>query len=70
MEERELRSGQFSPMMRFILTDKERRLFSAQRMCFMSGMDDWIYIEYDKPIGKLSWQLVPVLGTDKFFELV
>ncbi len=69
-EERERRSGQFSPMMRFILTDKERRLFSAQRMCFMSGMDDWIYIEYDKPIGKLSRQLVPVLGTDEFFELV
>ena len=70
MEERERRSGQFSPMMRFILTDKEWRLFSAQRMCFMSGMDDWIYIEYDKPIGKLSRQLVPVLGKDKFFELV
>ena len=70
MEERERRSGQFSPIMRFILTDKDRRLFSAQRMCFMSGMDDWIYIEYDKPIGKLSRQLVPVLGTDEFFELV
>ena len=70
IEERERRSGQFSPMMRFILTDKERRLFSAQRMCFMSGMDDWIYLQYDKPIGKLARQLVPVLGTDQFFELV
>jgi len=70
IEERERRSGQFSPMMRFILTNKERRLFSAQRMCFMSGMDDWIYLQYDKPIGKLARQLVPVLGTDQFFELV
>jgi len=68
IEERE-RSGQFSPMMRFILTDTERRLFLAQRMCFMSSMEDWIYLQYDKPIGKLSRQLVPVLGTDKFFEL-
>ena len=70
IEERDRRSGQFSPMMRFILTNKERRLFSAQRMCFMSGMDDWIYLQYDKPIGKLARQLVPVLGTDQFFELV
>ena len=70
IEESERRSGQFSPMMRFILTDNERRLFSAQRMCFMSGMDDWIYLQYDKPIGKLARQLVPVLGTDQFFELV
>jgi hypothetical protein len=69
IEERERHSGQFSPMMRFILTDKKRRLFSAQRMCFMSGMDDWIYLQYDKPIGKLTRQLVPALGTDQFFEL-
>ena len=69
IEERESRSGQFSPMMRFILTDKERHLFTAQRMCFLSGMDDWISIHYDKPIAKLARQLVPVLGTDQFFEL-
>jgi len=69
IEERDRRSGQFSPMMRFILTDKERRLFTAQRMCFLSGMDDWIYLQYDKPIGKLARQLVPALGTDQFFEL-
>jgi len=68
--ERESRSGQFSPMMRFILTDKERRLFTAQRMCFLSGMNDWIYLQHDKPIGKLARQLVPALGTDQFFELV
>ena len=69
IEERERSVGQFSPMMRFILTDKKRRLFSAQRMCFLSGRDDWISIQYDKPIGKLARQLVPVLGTDKFYEL-
>ncbi len=69
IEERERSSGQFSPMMRFILTDNERRLFTAQRMCFLSGRDDWIYLQYDKPIGKLARQLVPALGTDQFFEL-
>jgi hypothetical protein len=69
IEERERSSGQFSPMMRFILTDKHRRLFTAQRMCFLSGRDDWIYLQYDKPIGKLARQLVPALGTDQFFEL-
>jgi hypothetical protein len=69
IEERENSSGQFSPIMRFILTDEVRRLFLAQRMCFLSGMDDWIYLQYDKPIAKLARQLVPALGTDEFFEL-
>jgi hypothetical protein len=69
IEERERSSSQFSPMMRFILTDKQRRLFTAQRMCFLSGRDDWINLQYDKPIGKLARQLVPALGTDQFFEL-
>jgi hypothetical protein len=69
IEERERSSGQFSPMMRFILTDKQRRLFTAQRMCFLRGKDDWIYLQHHKPISKLARQLVPVLGTDQFFEL-
>ena len=56
-------------MMRFQLTDKERRLFTAQRMCFMGGIDDWINIEFDRPIAPLSRKLIPLLGTDKFFEL-
>ena len=68
MQERESDSGQFTPIMRFILTDKEARLFKAQRMRF-SGTEHWINIGYNKPLRELAAALIPTLGTDEFFEL-
>jgi len=61
--------AQYTPIMRFTLTDKKNRLFRAQRMSYLSGVDDWIDIEYDKSIEELANALIPTLGTDEFFEL-
>jgi hypothetical protein len=61
--------GQFTPMMRFVLTNTSMHLFTAQRMCFRGGIDDWIDIRYDRPIGELAAALIPTLGTEEFFEL-
>jgi len=36
----------------------------------MSGIDDWISVEFDKPIAELSRKLIPLLGTVEFFELM
>lgn len=69
LEEEELMRGQFSPIMRFILTDAENRRFKAQRMCFLGGIENWIDVEYDQPVGELASRLIPTLGTDAFFEL-
>jgi len=66
--EKEAQLAQYRPMMRFTLTDKERRLFTAERMCFMSGIDDWIHGEFDKPVARLPCKLIPLLGRDEFFE--
>ena len=33
---------QYSPMMQFILEEKEPRLFTVQRYCFRGSIDDWI----------------------------
>ena len=60
---------QFTPIMRFTLSNAKKRLFRAQRMSFFSDIDDWIEIAYDKPIEELADQLIPTLGTDEFFEL-
>jgi hypothetical protein len=69
LQEEENVYGQFTPIMRFILTDAEKRYFKAQRMCLLGGMDDWIDVAYNQSITELAPKLIPTLGTDEFFEL-
>lgn len=61
--------AQFSPVMRFVLTDKKARLFDAERMCYHSAVDGWLRVEFDSILEQLAQQLIPLLGTDEFFEL-
>jgi hypothetical protein len=63
-------SGQFTPVLRFTLSDKQNRLFDAERMCYRGGIEDWINIAFDKPIDDLASRLIPALGTQDFFELI
>ncbi len=58
----------YSPMMQFILDDKEQRLFTAQRYCFRGSIDDWIDIDHGK-LEKLVKTYVPHLGNESYFEL-
>jgi hypothetical protein len=62
--------GQFTPVMRFSLMDKDDRLFEAERMCYRGGVEDWIDIALAQPIDELCSQLIPKLGTEEFFELI
>jgi hypothetical protein len=64
-----LARGQFMPVLRFTLIDNEKRRFEAERMCYLGSIDNWITIAFDKPIEELARALIPVLGSDKFFEL-
>jgi len=59
----------YTPIMKFILSDQIKRLFRAQRMCYLGNIDDWIDIEFDKSIDELASTLIPTLGTDDLFEL-
>lgn len=65
------RYGQYTAEMRFILTDAERRLFRAERMCYRSSVDGWLPLRTIgiASIEQLARRLVPTLGTDAFFEL-
>ena len=63
------RYGQYTPVLRIILADPERRTFRAERMCWLGSIDDWIDVEPHGPIEKVARALIPKLGTDAFFEL-
>jgi hypothetical protein len=39
-----LQAVHYSPMMQFVLVDKEKRLFITKRYCFLGAIDDWIEI--------------------------
>ena len=58
----------YTPVMRFTLSDTEKRLFRAERVGY-SGEGSWIDVEDGKPIEELAESLIPTLGTDEFFEL-
>ncbi len=62
------RHGTFSPVMRFTLTDAERRHFVAQRWCFKGRIDDWIDVGLDGPLARIVAGAVARLGTDAFFD--
>ena len=70
IQEEEYTRAQFSPVMRFTLTDDEHRFFVAERMCYRGSVEDWIEIEIDKTIDELCARLISKLGTEGFFDLI
>lgn len=62
--------AQFTPVLRFILVDAERRTFRTERWCYLGSIDDWIDVGPMGPLGRLARQWIPKLGTDALFEVV
>jgi hypothetical protein len=63
------RYTRFAPVMRFILTDPEKRIYAAERWCYSGSIDDWIGVGEPGKLERLARRLIPTLGTDEFFEL-
>ena len=59
----------YSPMMRFVLTDNEKRKFVAERYCFLGSIDDWIYISGPDKLENVIKKYLKHLGKDSFYEL-
>jgi len=59
----------YSPMMRFVLTDNEKKKFVAERYCFLGSIDDWIYIGGPDKLENLTKRYLKHLGKESFFEL-
>jgi hypothetical protein len=60
---------QYSPMMQFVLEEKEQRLFTVQRYCFRGSIDDWIDLDQGT-LAQLVRTYVKHLGNASYFELV
>lgn len=59
----------YQPVMRFILTDAERRVFAPERYCFRGSVDDWISIGPPASLEKLAAKYLNHLGQDSLYEL-
>ena len=59
----------YSPMLQFILVDKEQRLFETQRYCFLGSIDDWTIIGTVDVLPKLVKAYVKHLGEESYYEL-
>ncbi|BAY66777.1 hypothetical protein NIES22_69210 (plasmid) [Calothrix brevissima NIES-22] len=63
------KSISYSPMLRFILIDEQKRRFITQRYCFLGRIDDWIDIGNQGTLQELVKNYVKHLGQESFFEL-
>ncbi|MBL7183062.1 MAG: hypothetical protein ISS50_01290 [Anaerolineae bacterium] len=61
--------ARFTAVLRFILTDAERRTFRTERWCYLGSIDDWIDVGPMGPVDRLARQWIPKLGTDALFEV-
>ncbi|NEX22313.1 hypothetical protein G3480_18725 [Thiorhodococcus mannitoliphagus] len=59
----------YSPDMQFVLIDKEKRIFVAQRYCYLGRIDDWINIGGPDSLDALTGQYVKHLGKESFFDI-
>ena len=55
--------------LRFVLVDKQKRLYQAQRYCYLGRVDDWIDIGGVEPLAVLVERYVGHLGQESMFEL-
>ena len=65
-----IQSAAYTAMMRFVLADREERLFLAERFCFRGAVDDWIDIggsPQELPI--VIRKFIKHLGRESLFEL-
>ncbi len=60
----------YSPMMRFVLIDAEKRIFCVERMCFRGGEDHWMSLHQYGDLKKLVQQYAEHLGEESFYELM
>ena len=60
----------YSPILRFILIDEEKRKFIVQRYCFLGSIDDWIDIGEPDSLESLAKKYMKHLGQESFYELL
>ncbi len=59
----------YSPMMQFVLVDKQTREFEVERWCFRGSVDDWIGLDSSTDLKALVKKYGRHLGKESFYEL-
>ena len=63
------KGARFTPVMRFTLLDKDDRTFQTERWCYLGSIDDWIDIGPTGPLRPLAKEFIPLLGSDRLFDV-
>lgn len=60
----------YQKVLRFTLADESKRLFSVERWCFRSSIDDWFPLKVASPLAEIVPRYCRHLGKESFFELM
>lgn len=63
------RSITYFAMLKFTLINEDKRIFTAERFCFLGSIDDWIHIGFPDTLQNLVEKYVKHLGHNSFYEL-
>jgi hypothetical protein len=70
-EEMKNKNIHYAPEIRFVLFDKEARVFTPERYCYKGSIDDWIMIGTgDGDLKSLVKKYAQHLGQESFYELM
>jgi len=64
------KNAQYSPMLHFNLVDAAARTFCVERATYVSSLPEWVDICDCGPLQSLVDQIIPLLDTDEYFELI
>jgi len=65
-----IRHSQYMKMLRFELTNPDKREYRAERWCFRGSIDDWIDLPGCGSLAKVVEQYAKHLDRESFFELM
>lgn len=63
------RFAHYMAVLRFVVADRETRLFVTERFCFRGSVDDWIYIDGPAKLADQLGKYVKHLGRESMYEL-
>lgn len=63
-------NAHYSPMLHFTLADARERTFCAERATYVTSLPEWMNIGGREALRSLVDQIIPLLDTDEYFELL
>ncbi len=64
------KTAQYSPMLHFKLVNTADRTFCAERATYASSLPEWVNICDCGPLQSLVNEIIPLLDTEEYFELL